>query len=525
MQAVILAGGRGTRLKEVTGDLPKPLMDIDGKPLLVRQLELMRASGIDDVLLLTGYRTDVIKAAIGDGRHYGVRLDYEDEDENNPLGTAGALLSSHHRLQDRFVVVYGDCMLNVDIRRMIAWHEKKKADASLLVHPNDHPEDSDLIEADRDGKIIAFHAYPHSQTTFLPNLVNAALYVIEKSAISPYRDRWLDRHGTNAKPDIAKHLFPQMLVDGVHLCAYRSPEYIKDAGTPARYARVVRDFRSGRIARAALSNQQRAIFLDRDGTLNVEVGRVASPQALTLIEGVAQAVRRINESEYRAIVVTNQPVLARGDCDERTLFQIHAKLDTLLGREGAYLDALYYCPHHPHGGYPGEVSDLKIDCDCRKPKSGLLLAAQADLNIDFSQSWMIGDTTIDMRTAETLGIRSLLVETGKAGKDDTFDTSPCYRAETLAQAVTFIVERHPTLLSRALDLTAQWQHGDSILLQGDGDLTLWRSLIQEACQLKKLAISLALPGLNAVEPLADWRVIISGDFVTQESNLGGAVRA
>jgi D,D-heptose 1,7-bisphosphate phosphatase len=440
MQAVILAGGRGTRLKEITGNLPKPLMDIDGKPLLVRQLELMRQSGIGEVLLLTGYRSDAIRAEIGDGARFGLHVLYAEEDENNPLGTAGALLDSYDRLGERILVAYGDCMLNVDLPRMVAWHEAHRAEASLLVHPNSHPEDSDLVETDAAARVVAFHPYPHEGKDYLTNLVNAALYVIDKKSLAPYRTRWLAARPSAQKPDIAKYLFPEMLAGGARLFAYRSPEYIKDAGTPKRYASVVQDLRSGRIARATLSHPQKAIFLDRDGTLNEEVNRVSSPEALRLIEGVAKAVRRINESEYRAIVVTNQPVLARGDCDERTLAQIHAKLDTLLAREGAYLDALYYCPHHPHSGYPGEVPALKIACTCRKPKPGMLLAAQADFNIDFSQSWMIGDSTIDIRTANGLALRSVLLQTGKAGSDAIYDDPPAYTFKTLLEAVEFILE-------------------------------------------------------------------------------------
>lgn len=435
MQCVVLAGGRGTRIEKIAQGLPKPLIDVGGKPLLVHQLELLARSGISDVLLLTGYRSDAIAAVVGNGSRFGLRVSYAQEDENNLLGTAGALLSVHDRLEERSVVIYGDCMLNIDIPRMVAWHVSRRADASLLVHPNGHPEDSDLTEADSTGRIRAFHPYPHVESRYLANLVNAAVYVLERRIVTPY----LGRAFPVAKPDIAKHLFPEMLKDGVGLFAYRSPEYVKDAGTPERHASVVRDLQSGRIARATLAYPQKAIFLDRDGTLNVEVNRVTTPDAFDLIDGVAKAVRKINESEYRAIVVTNQPVLARGDCDEATLARIHAKLDTLLAREGAYVDGLYYCPHHPHRGYAGEVAALKIDCECRKPKPGMLLAAKADFNIDFAQSWLVGDSTVDIRLANSLGIPSILVRTGKGGTDGIYDDKPSHTVATLSEAVDLIL--------------------------------------------------------------------------------------
>ena len=115
-----------------------------------------------------------------------------------------------------------------------------------------------------------------------------------------------------------------------------------------------------------------------------------------LIDGVAEAIKIINNSGYLAIVVTNQPVIARGEVTFDKLQEIHNKMETLLGLEGAYLDGIYFCPHHPHKGYEGEIAELKIDCECRKPKPGLLLQAAKDFNIDLSQSFMIGDSENDI---------------------------------------------------------------------------------------------------------------------------------
>lgn len=505
MQAVILAGGRGTRLHDVTGAMPKTLVDIGGKPLLVHQLELIARTGIRNVLLLTGYRSEKISEAIGDGVAWGLSIVYQQESETKPLGTAGALLDAFESLQDHILVMYGDTMIDVDLDRLLNWHKAQNADATLFVHPNDHPEDSDLVKEAR-GRITGFHPYPHPEGALLPNLVNAALYVVEKSALAPYCRLWRD--GTlGEKPDIAKNLFPRMLEDGARLFAYRSPEYIKDAGTPKRYATVLRDLSSGRIARANLAHRQKAIFLDRDGTLNMEVGRISTPASLVLIDGVGSAVRRINESEYRAIVITNQPVIARGDCDEKVLAAIHAKLDTLLGRSGAYLDALYYCPHHPDGGFAGEVADLKFDCDCRKPKPGLLRRAQADLNIDFPQSWLIGDTTVDMAAANELAIRSVLVMTGKMGQDGICNATPDYTFDTLGAAVSFILDRHPGLIARALEISAPFEDGNKVILEGDGDLLLWRSLLTEATRLHGVSVNFAVT--KECVPSRDWHVVIS----------------
>ena len=124
---------------------------------------------------------------------------------------------------------------------------------------------------------------------------------------------------------------------------------------------------------------------------------------------MAAAIRKINESGYLAVVVTNQPVIARGEVSFEELEEIHNKMETLLGKEGAYLDAIYYCPHHPHKGYEGERPELKIECDCRKPKPGMLFKAAEDFNIDLSQSWMIGDGENDVKAGSNAGCKTVLL--------------------------------------------------------------------------------------------------------------------
>lgn len=131
-----------------------------------------------------------------------------------------------------------------------------------------------------------------------------------------------------------------------------------------------------------------------------------------MIDGVAEAIRKINESGYLAIVVTNQPVIARGEVSFEELEEIHNKMETLLGKEGAYLDAIYYCPHHPRKGYEGERPELKIDCDCRKPKPRMLLKAAADFNIDLSRSWMVGDGENDIKAGVNAGCKTVLLSNG-----------------------------------------------------------------------------------------------------------------
>jgi NDP-sugar pyrophosphorylase family protein len=337
-QVVILAGGQGTRLRERLGDLPKPLISIDNIPLLERQIWLIKKYGFTKVLILVNYKPEKIFDFCASHENWGLSIQCID-DGDKPLGTAGAVLNIKHLLDDEFLVIYGDTMLEVDLHRFIQFHnENLNAAATLFLHPNDHPFDSDLVQLDDNGSVITFYPYPHPKNHYFQNLVNAALYCIRKPALQCWPTTY------DVPMDFGKNLFPMMLEKGLMIRGYNSPEYIKDCGTPKRLDKVCEDLRSGKIARDALSNKQKAIFIDRDGTLNVEVNHLKSVDQFTLLPGVELAIEKINKSEFKSCVVTNQPVVARGECSEEDIKNIHNKMETLLGSSGAYLDKIYYCP-------------------------------------------------------------------------------------------------------------------------------------------------------------------------------------
>lgn len=436
-QLIILAGGKGTRLKERLGDLPKPMIPVGGKPLLEHQVELAKKYGFTDLIFFVHYRADLIEKHFGDGQQFGVRIRYVLERE--PLGTAGAVLAGFELLAERFVVMYGDTMVNVDLGRIWQAHEQHDADATLLLHPNDHPFDSDLVEVDAQSRVVAFHNRPHPEGVWRQNLVNAGLYVLEKAPLASFKESRRTEPATLL--DFGKDLFPAMLQRGGNLFGYNSPEYIKDIGTPHRYDRISAELASGVIARSSFASPQRAVFLDRDGTLVPDKDCLRNAEGLELLPGVAEALHQLNHSGWRAVLVTNQPVVAKGWCTEAELQNIHNKLETLLGREHAFLDRIYFCPHHPEKGFPGERVDLKIDCNCRKPKIGMIQSAVADLNIDLKQSWFIGDTTTDVQTARNAGVKSILVRTGSAGKDGKHGAQPDFTFDTLKEAVDFILSQ------------------------------------------------------------------------------------
>lgn len=404
MKVVIIVGGKGTRIASVNSEIPKAMIPVNGKPVLEMQVELAKRYGYTDILLIIGYLGDKIRSYFGDGSKWGVHLDYFEE--TIPLGTAGALAELTTVLREDFFVFYGDTVMDIALDKMLDFHKQHRADATLFLHPNDHPYDSDLVTLDKQNKVSHFYSKPHPDNLVCCNLVNAALYILSPSLLP------LIPQGE--KTDFGKHIFPKALAIGKEFYGYVSPEYIKDMGTPDRYEKVCDDVRTGKVSCMNRQYSRRAVFLDRDGVISKEVDLLCRPDQLELIDGAAQAINYINQKGYLAIVITNQPVIARNLCSIEDLEYIHAKLETLLGAEHAYLDALYYCPHHPDAGYPEERKEYKIPCECRKPNPGMLLQAAKDWNIDLSQSYMIGDRESDKRAGENAGVKaSLLIEQNK----------------------------------------------------------------------------------------------------------------
>ncbi|RIX75354.1 HAD-IIIA family hydrolase [Acidovorax cavernicola] len=507
-QAVILAGGKGTRLAQRLNGRPKPLVDVNGTPLLELQVRTLAHHGIDDVVVLVNHAADQIQAFF-EQRQFPSRVRLFDDGE--PRGTAGALLACLDELDDRFIVVYGDTLFDIDIGHMLAAHEASGADVTLLLHPNDHPADSDLVEVDASGRVRAFHGYPHPSGAELRNLVNAAFYIVEKKALLARRD-------FPVPCDFAKDLFPAMVRAGAHISGYVSFEYIKDLGTPKRLDKVEKHLRSGVVERASRTHLQKAVFLDRDGTLNALRDYVRRPEDLELLPHAAEAVRAFNNAEYRVVVVTNQPVLARGEASFDDLQRIHNRLESRLGDAGAYVDAIYFCPHHPDAGFEGEVSALKIGCDCRKPQPGMMRQAMTAMNIQAADSWMVGDSTADMLAARRAGLRSVLLETGEAGRDGKFTAAPDFRFAHIGDAARFIVHMYPLLVAAINEWMLKVQPGDLVLIGGlarSGKSTIAGVLKAELVARTLDAHVLSLD--RWLRPAAERRASVLGRYALEEA--------
>lgn len=406
MKVVIMAGGKGTRMLSIASDIPKPMIPIEGKPVLEHEIECLCEQGFTDILITVGHLGNVIMDYFGDGLKFGVHITYYFE--KKPLGNAGALFQVKDQLTDDFLLLNADAMFDIDFNRFVQYHKTHDAVATLFTHPNSHPYDSGVIIADEHMAVRKWLAKEDERPEYFKNRVNAGLHVLNKKI--------LEQTVEGGKIDLDRQLLKPLAGTGQMYC-YDSPEYVKDMGTPERYYAVCKDFANGIVKARNLKKRQKAIFLDRDGTINEYVGFLTDIKEFHLLDGVAEAIRKINASGYLAIVVTNQPIIARGEVSFTELQEIHNKMETLLGAEGAYIDAIYFCPHHPDKGFEGERVEYKISCDCRKPKPGMLLKAAEDFNIDLSRSWMVGDGKNDVEAGKNAGCKTVLIGTEDYGQD------------------------------------------------------------------------------------------------------------
>ncbi|AEF86387.1 conserved hypothetical protein [Treponema primitia ZAS-2] len=410
MKVVIMAGGKGTRIAAIASDIPKPMVPIAGKPILEHQIDCLARNNFTDIIMVVGHLGEKIKDYFTDGSKWDCTISYYTETE--PLGTAGALYKIIDNLSDDFILINGDIIFDIDFSRFIAFHSTQKALATLVVHPNNHPFDSALLITDQEHRVIQWLNKEDSRL-YYKNQVNAGIHILSKNLLAkagPHKE----------KVDLDRDILKPLISCGA-IYAYNTPEYIKDMGTPERYAQVSTDIERGIVRKRNLSCPQEAVFLDRDGTINTLNGFVTKPEQLELIDGTPEAIRRINSSGYLSIVITNQPVIARGEASLIDLENIHHKLETELGRKGAYLDDIFFCPHHPDKGFPGERPEYKINCECRKPKPGMLFQAALKYNIDLSKSYMVGDDIKDVLAGIAAGCKPILLKPNADNKEENID--------------------------------------------------------------------------------------------------------
>lgn len=373
-QAVILAGGRGTRLGNLTQTTPKPAISVGGVPFLHHLIWNLARHGVRDIILSTGYLHDRLREVLGD-EAFGAHLSYVREDV--PLGTGGGLRNCLDALDERFLVLNGDSIF--DINYLDLTLEQTRAALALRRVPDtarygrvDHTA----------GRVTAFREKGKAGA----GAINGGIYFLTREVVASLPE---------GASSLEQDLFPVLAEHGELACREYSGFFI-DIGVPEDLAR----------AQTAIPAWRRkpALFLDRDGVLNVNHGYVHKPVDLTWCPGAREAVKAANDAGWLVVVITNQAGIGRGYYDEATFTAFMSYMQAELARTGAHLDAVYHCPHHPEGG----KGEYLRHCDCRKPEPGMLLKAACDWDIPMERSVLVGDSPSDLEAGRRAGVGTML---------------------------------------------------------------------------------------------------------------------
>lgn len=375
MQAVILGGGKGTRLA-ATG--PKALIEAGGKPFLVYLLAELHRFGIVDVVILTGPFADIYRACLGDGSRFGVRLSYVPEP--TPAGTGGALTYAASYLAAEFLLLNGDSYFDINLLDLMTRRFSPDWLIGLALR--------EIDDAARYGTVglVGDNVTSFGEKAAAGRgLINAGIYRLRRELLTDIGP---------APVSLEQDVIPRLVARGRVRGTVYSGHFI-DIGIPADLAR----------AQTLMPSWERrpTAFLDRDGVLNRDHGYVHRSEDFEWLPGAREAIRHLNDAGYLAVVVSNQAGIARGLYAPADVERLHRWINTELAKVGAHVDAFYYCPHHPTEG-KGEYRRV---CDCRKPAAGMLLQAIREWPIDPTRSFMVGDKEIDMQAAAAAGIRGV----------------------------------------------------------------------------------------------------------------------
>lgn len=371
MEAIVLAGGFGTRLAHIVSDVPKPMAPVCGRPFLRFILDDLQKKGIDRVVLAVGYKQEVIRDFFGNS-YRGMELLYSPED--TPLFTGGAIKKALHVCrEDRVFVINGDTYFDVDLAEM------SKMQASLVIAVKRLRDFSRYgTVCVEDGRITGFA----EKQPCAEGLINGGIYWMERSLLESVLEE--------------KFSFEQQILetqyDRISMMAYESDGYFIDIGIPEDYALAQETLK-------ALAPVNKAAFFDRDGTINVDVHYLHRSEDLEFIDGMPQFIKKWNAWGYKVIVATNQAGIARGFYTEKDMRKLHRDMNERLAEYGAHIDAFYFCPHHP---------DFTGPCRCRKPEPGMIEDAIREFDLDTAQCILFGDKPWDVEAGEKMKVFSVL---------------------------------------------------------------------------------------------------------------------
>ena len=373
MKALVLCGGLGTRLRSVLPDIPKPMAPVGGKPFLDYILSWLKRQKIDDVILLTGYKSEQIEAHVKDGKQYGLNVEYSKEPE--PLGTAGAIkhASRNYDLGDNFLLINGDTYFDVEIENLVKFHNAKSAHVTVTLRLVEDTSRYGLVFIDDNYRIIQFKEKTTSQGE---GLINGGVYVMNSKVLELIPE---DRPSS-----LEKDILP--FLDKTKIFGYPEGGNFIDIGIPQDYSKS-QEF----LPKWESQPKREAVLLDRDGIIIEDTGYVHKKEEIKFMPGAIETIRKIKESGKLCIVVSNQAGIAKGYYTEEEALEFERAIEDEMKRYGARIDGFYYCPYHADG----IIEKYRHDSIFRKPNPGMILKAANDFNISLSKSIMVGDKESD----------------------------------------------------------------------------------------------------------------------------------
>ena len=393
----ITVGGKGSRVSHLTdGKSKSEIKILKTKSIIELQLDnLVKLNKNIFILSNTKNLTldKLIKKKYANSR---IKIVHEKQ----PLGTAGCLKVLEKEKSKVFLIVSGDLVFNINLKKLLKFHSEKKSDCTLVVHPNNHPHDSDRVDVDNKCKVKKFYK-KNTNSKNISNLCLSGIFVINKTVLKKIH--------INKFQDFSNDVLTKIIDIKKKVFAYNTREYVKDAGTPERIIQVKQEINSLKYKIGNIDKKIPAIFLDKDGVINKDKYNFKYQNIKLILPNIFSAIKKINKSGYLCVLVTNQPAIAKGFVKLEKVEKDLRYLEGILAKNHCYLDRIYFCPCHPDKGFSGEVKKFKRICSWRKPNNGMLLQANKDLNIDFKKSYMIGDTINDYMAAKKTKVKFIAV--------------------------------------------------------------------------------------------------------------------
>lgn len=380
-QAVILAGGAGTRLRPFTLKNPKPLVPVNKKPFIDYLIELLKKNGIEEVILLTGYRGEMIEEYLGDGKKYGLNVKYSYTPFRNfkgfELKSGVRILNAHEILDNYFLLLYCDNYLPFNLRVLEEHFTSKNADVLVSVFSNFDSSTKNNILV-KDGLVRKYDSTRRSANL---NGVDVGFMIVKKDVLNLLPEK-------NIKFEDA--IFPKLIRQKKLAALYTNQKYYS-----------IGDAERVKIT-AKFLKEKRVIFLDRDGVINKKPPRakyIKNWNEFIFLDGAIEGMKLLKKMNYQIYIITNQAGIARGMMSLEDLQIIHKNMVKQLSQEGIKISGIYFCPHGWDEG-----------CNCRKPKPGMLLSAAAENFINLSEAIFIGDDERDQIAGSAAGCKTILLK-------------------------------------------------------------------------------------------------------------------